>query len=205
MVREQITGPGRNITNASVIAAMSKVPRHELVPASVRPLAYRDRAMPIGHAQTISQPFIVAFMTEQLDPKPEDRVLEIGTGSGYQAAVLAELVAEVYTIEIVEPLGPRAKEDLARLGYENVHVKIGDGYEGWPEHAPFDSIIVTCAPEHVPQPLVEQLKEGGRMIIPVGAGMDQRLYLLKKEDGKVEQEAVLPVVFVPMTGEKTGR
>ena len=138
---------------------MGKVPRHEFVPERVRSQAYEDGPLPIGHGQTISQPYIVAFMTEQLDPKPTDRVLEIGTGSGYQAAVLAELVEEVYTIEIVEPLAQRAEADLKRLGYTNVNVRAGDGYKGWPEAAPFDAIIVTCAPEKVPQPLVEQLKD----------------------------------------------
>ena len=157
--------------------------------------------LPIGYGQTISQPFIVAFMTEQLQLKRDDRVLEIGTGSGYQAAILAELVAEVYTIEIIEPLAKNAEATLQRLGYKNVHVKAGDGYKGWPEHAPFDAVIVTCAPDHVPQPLVDQLKEGGRMIIPVGGFGDQELYLLEKKNGQLEKRAVLPVRFVPMTGE----
>jgi protein-L-isoaspartate(D-aspartate) O-methyltransferase len=191
----------RGIENAKVLAAMGRVPRHEFVPSLLRGLAYDDRPLPIGHDQTISQPFIVAFMTEALKPAPGDRVLEIGTGSGYQAAVLAELVAKVYTIEIVAPLGERARADLARLGYANVHVRIGDGYEGWPEHAPFDAIIVTCSPEHVPAPLVEQLRDGGRMIIPVGDSSSvQDLVLLEKRGGKVMQRAVLPVRFVPMTG-----
>jgi protein-L-isoaspartate(D-aspartate) O-methyltransferase len=139
-------------------------------------------------------------MTEQLDPKPTDRILEIGTGSGYQAAILSRLVAEVYTIEIILPLAKRAEADLKRLGYNNVQVLAGDGYKGWPEHAPFDGIIVTCAPDHVPQPLVDQLKDGGRMIIPVGPPDDQQLYLLRKRGAKLEQQAVLPVRFVPMTG-----
>jgi protein-L-isoaspartate(D-aspartate) O-methyltransferase len=168
MVIEQIAGFGRGITNARVIAAMSKVPRHLLVPEGVRGQAYEDRPLPIGFGQTISQPYIVAFMTERLEVKPTDRVLEIGTGSGYQAAVLAELAAEVYTIEIVQPLAERAAADLKSLGYTNVFVRAGDGYKGWPEAAPFDAIIVTCAPEKVPQPLIGQLKEGGRMIIPLG-------------------------------------
>jgi protein-L-isoaspartate(D-aspartate) O-methyltransferase len=169
-------------------------------------LAYADRPLPIGHGQTISQPFIVAFMTEALKPAPADKVLEIGTGSGYQAAVLAELVAQVYTIEIVKPLGERAREDLARLGYANVHVRVGDGYEGWPENAPFDAIIVTCSPEQVPQPLVDQLREGGRMVIPVGTQAGgQDLYLLEKRGGKVVKQAILPVRFVPMTGKAQGR
>ena len=147
---------------------MASVPREKFVPTELRARAYDDRPLPIGYGQTISQPYIVAFMTEQIQPKTDQRVLEIGTGSGYQAAVLSELVAEVYTIEIVRPLAQRAEAVLRELGYKNVHVKAGDGYKGWPEHAPFDAIIVTAAPDHVPQPLVEQLKEGGRMIIPVG-------------------------------------
>jgi protein-L-isoaspartate(D-aspartate) O-methyltransferase len=196
----------RGIADERVLAAMERVPRHEFVPAPIRGLAYADRPLPIGHDQTISQPFIVAFMTEALKPSPGDRVLEIGTGSGYQAAVLAELVAKVYTIEIVAPLGERARADLARLKYGNVHVRIGDGYEGWPEHAPFDAIIVTCSPEHVPAPLVEQLRDGGRMIIPVGESPGaQALYLLEKRGGKVERRAVLPVRFVPMTGKAQER
>jgi protein-L-isoaspartate(D-aspartate) O-methyltransferase len=191
----------RGIESPKVLAAMAKVPRHEFVPALLRPLAYADRPLPIGHGQTISQPFIVAFMTEALKPAPTDSVLEIGTGSGYQAAVLAELVAKVYTVEIVAPLGERARTDLARLRYDNVFVRIGDGYEGWPEHAPFDAIIVTCSPTKVPQPLVDQLRNGGRMIIPVGEedGV-QELYLLEKRGAKVVQRAVMPVRFVPMTG-----
>jgi len=204
MVAEQLVTPGRDITNARVIAVMGKVPRHEFVPEHLRRDAYRDYPLPIGEGQTISQPFIVAFMSEQLEPKPTDRVLEIGTGSGYQAAVLSELVSEVYTIEIVDELGKRAAGDLNRLGYTNVHVRVGDGYSGWAEAAPFDSIIVTCAPERVPQPLVDQLKEGGRMIIPVGKARNQELVLFRKKHGKLEQHAVLPVSFVPMTGRAAG-
>jgi len=200
MVEEQLKGFGRDITNAHVLRAMATVPRHEFVPEKLRGEAYEDYPLPIGYGQTISQPYIVAFMTQELDPKPHHRVLEIGTGSGYQAAVLAELVKEVYTIEIIEPLAERAKADLARLGYTNVFVRAGDGYKGWPEAAPFDSIIVTCAPEQVPPPLIEQLKEGGRMMIPLGPLHDQNLYLLEKRGGKIERRAVLPVRFVPMTG-----
>jgi protein-L-isoaspartate(D-aspartate) O-methyltransferase len=199
MVAHQIRS--RGIDNPKVLAAMERVPRHEFVPAIMRYLAYYDRPLPIGHGQTISQPYIVAFMTQALRPQATDKVLEIGTGSGYQAAVLAEIVAQVYTIEIVPALGERARADLARLDYGNVHVRVGDGYEGWPEHAPFDSIIVTCSPEHVPQPLVDQLREGGRMIIPVGTQAGgQELYLLQKSGGQVVKRAVLPVRFVPMTG-----
>ncbi len=193
-------GPGRHITNARVLAVMEKVPRHEFVPEPHRNRAYEDRALPIGYDQTISQPYIVAFMTEKLDPQPTDRVLEIGTGSGYQAAVLAQLVAEVYTIEIIEPLAQRAEADLKRLGYTNVHVRAGDGSQGWPEAAPFDAIIVTCAPEKVPPPLIKQLRDGGRMIIPVGPTGDQELVLLRKRGEQLEQHAVLSVRFVPMTG-----
>jgi protein-L-isoaspartate(D-aspartate) O-methyltransferase len=202
MVREQLERPGRDISDQRVLEAMRTVPRHELVPMRVRHLAYADHPLPIGHNQTISQPYIVAFMTEQLQPEPTDRVLEIGTGSGYQAAVLAHLVDKVYTIEIVEPLAHRATADLKRLGYDNIEVRAGDGYLGWPEAAPFDAIIVTCAPENVPSPLVEQLAEGGRMIIPVGPdGGVQELVLLEKRDGELRQREVMAVRFVPMTGQ----
>lgn len=199
-MKVQLTGPDRNISDKRVLAAMASVPRHKFVPRLLRTEAYGDHPLPIGYGQTISQPFMVAFMTEQLAPRNTDRVLEIGTGSGYQAAVLAGLVSEVYSIEIIEPLGKHAAETLRNLGYDNVHVRIGDGYEGWPEAAPFDSIIVTCAPEQVPEPLVAQLKEGGRMIIPVGPGGNQLLYVLEKRAGKIQSNAVLPVLFVPMTG-----
>ena len=198
MVQEQLKP--RGIHDERVLAAMAKVPREEFVPENLRNKSYWDSALPIGHDQTISQPFIVALMTEELRPKPTDRVMEIGTGSGYQAAILGELVADVYSIEIIEPLAKNAESTLQRLGYKNVYVRAGDGYKGWPEHAPFDSIIVTCAPERVPQPLIDQLKEGGRMIIPVGAKFAQELYLLEKKNGRLEQSAVLPVRFVPMAG-----
>ena len=200
MIREQLVGAGRHITNARVLAVMEKVPRHEFVPEPYRDRAYDDRPLPIGYDQTISQPYIVALMTEQLDPQPTDRILEIGTGSGYQAAVLAQLVAEVYTIEIIEPLAQRAEADLNRLGYTNIHVRAGDGCQGWPEAAPFDAIIVTCAPEQVPPPLVEQLKDGGPLIIPIGPFGDQELMLLRKQGEQLEKHDVLPVRFVPMTG-----
>lgn len=183
-----------------VIRAMRDTPRHEFIAASLRNQAYYDKALHIGEQQTISSPLIVALMTQALDPQPGDNVLEIGTGSGYQAAVLSPLVKEVYTIEIVESLGKSATRALARLGSKNVHVKIGDGYLGWPEHAPFDKIIVTCSPEKVPQPLVEQLAEGGRLVIPVGERYSQTLYLMRKKEGKLESEALLPTLFVPMTG-----
>lgn len=200
MVEQQLLSDWRAIRDRAVLQAMATVPRHEFVPAELRPYAYDDRPLPIGYSQTISQPYVVAFMTEQLAPKMTDRVLEIGTGSGYQAAILSALVKEVYSIEIVEPLARRAGNDLARLGYGNVRLRHGDGYQGWPEAAPFDAIIVTCAPDHVPQPLLDQLKDGGRMIIPVGGSGDQRLFLLRKRGDRLEQEAVLPVRFVPMTG-----
>lgn len=199
MVQRDLIAGG--IQNPRVIEAMLKVPRHEFVPPEQRRLAYMDMALPIGFGQTISPPFVVAFMTEQLDPQPDDRVLEIGTGSGYQAAVLSGLVKEVYTIEIVEPLARRAASTLKRLGYRNVFVKAGDGYLGWPEHAPFDKIIVTCSPEKIPTPLVEQLKEGGLMVIPVGERYRQVLYLLKKEGGGLVTKALKPTLFVPMTGQ----
>lgn len=203
MVAAQLAGPGREIANPRVLAAMAKVPRHEFVPADLQDFSYQDRPLPIGYGQTISQPYIVAFMTEALAPQPTDRVLEIGTGSGYQAAVLAELVAEVFTLEIIEPLARRAEATLRRLGLGNVQVRAGDGYRGWPEHAPFDAIIVTCAPDEVPPPLVAQLKNGGRMIIPIGTDT-QSLVLLEKRDGNLHEREVLPVRFVPMTGEAAG-
>jgi protein-L-isoaspartate(D-aspartate) O-methyltransferase len=201
MVQEQLMP--RGIHEERVLAAMAKVPREEFVPLDERAASYSDGPLPIGYDQTISQPYIVALMTEQLRPQPHDRVLEIGTGSGYQAAVLAELVAEVYSIEIVAPLARAAEATLQRLGYKNVHVKVGDGYKGWPDQAPFDAIIVTCAPEQVPQPLVDQMKEGGRMIIPVGNYLAQELYLLEKANGGMRQSAVLSVRFVPMAREAT--
>jgi protein-L-isoaspartate(D-aspartate) O-methyltransferase len=199
MVEQQLKP--RGIKDERLLAAMAMVPREAFVPADERGDAYEDGPLPIGFDQTISQPYIVAFMTEQLRLKPSDRLLEIGTGSGYQAAVLAELVADVYTIEIVEPLAKTAEATLQRLGYKNVHLKIGDGYQGWPEEAPFDAIIVTCAPDKVPEPLVDQLKDGGRMVIPVGERFAQQLYLLEKKNGQLKESATLPVRFVPMLRE----
>jgi len=196
MVEQQLKP--RGIKDERLLAAMARVPREEFVPADQRGDAYEDGPLPIGFDQTISQPYIVAFMTEQLRLRPSDRLLEIGSGSGYQAAVLAELVADVYTIEIVEPLAKTAEATLQRLGYKNVHLKIGDGYQGWPEEAPFDAIIVTCAPDKVPQPLVDQLKDGGRMVIPVGERFAQQLYLLEKKNGQLKESVTLPVRFVPM-------
>jgi protein-L-isoaspartate(D-aspartate) O-methyltransferase len=199
MVQQQLMA--RGINDARVLAAMGKVPREAFVPPESRAASYEDGPLPIGYDQTISQPYIVAFMTEQLRLKPSDRVLEIGTGSGYQAAILAELVSEIYSVEIVEPLARAAEATLQRLSYKNVHVKIGDGYKGWPEAAPFDAIIVTCAPDKVPQPLTDQLKDGGRMVIPVGGRFAQELYLLEKKNGQLKESVTLPVRFVPMLRE----
>jgi len=189
-----------SIKDNSVLDAMLKVPRHLLVPEPYRHLSYLNQPLPIGEGQTISQPYIVALMTETIAPRKELRVLEVGTGSGYQAAVLAELVSEVYTIEIVEPLAARAKKDLEKLGYKNVFVRAGDGYRGWPEKAPFDAVIITAAAPKIPQPLIDQLKEGGRMVLPLGES-EQELMLGVKERGKLETKALIPVIFVPMTGE----
>ena len=191
--------PG-GISHPGVLKSVGETPRHEFVPKQYKLQAYQDIAIPIGEAQTISSPFIVSLMTQSLQPQPTDRVLEIGTGSGYQAAILSPLVAEVYTIEIVEKLGGETTQLLADLEYKNVFCRIGDGFKGWKEHAPFDKIIVTCSPEEVPQPLVDQLKEGGLMIIPVGERYQQMLYLMRKVDGKLEKEALQPTLFVPMTG-----
>ena len=203
MVDEEIVAA--DVKDPRVIEAMRTTPRHEFVPLRLRHQAYLDMALPIGQQQTISPPFVVAYMTEQIDPQPTDRVLEIGTGSGYQAAVLSPLVKEVYTIEIVDSLGKRAARTLQSLGYANVHTRIGDGYLGWPEAAPFDKIIVTCSPEKVPQPLIDQLREGGRMIVPVGERYNQTLYLFTKRGGELQREALRPTLFVPMTGEAERR
>jgi protein-L-isoaspartate(D-aspartate) O-methyltransferase len=196
MVAEQIRA--RGVRDARVLAAMERVPRHRFVQPGDEPVAYADTPLLIGHGQTISQPYIVAYMTEALKLPADARVLEIGTGSGYQAAVLAELVAEVYTIEIVTPLAERAGELLRDLGYANVHVRDGDGYKGWPEAAPFDSIVVTAAPDHVPEPLINQLEEGGRLVIPVGQA-EQDLFVFVRTPTGLREEARLPVRFVPLT------
>jgi protein-L-isoaspartate(D-aspartate) O-methyltransferase len=200
MVRNQIIA--RGVTDSQVVEAMQKVERHLFIPSEYIQRAYADGPLPIGYGQTISQPYIVAYMTEVLKLEPEDRVLEIGTGSGYQAAVLAEICDSVYTIEVVPQLGEHARATLKVLGYENVVVKIGDGYKGWNEHAPFDAIIVTCSPTHIPPLLEEQLAEGGRMIIPVGEKYVQQLVYLTKRKGKLHRKAVLSVLFVPMVDEK---
>lgn len=200
MVAEQLRAPDRGITDARVLAAMGAVPREEFVPENVRAEAYDDTALPIGEGQTISQPYIVAFMTEQLQLREGDRVLEVGTGCGYQAAVLARLVREVFSMEIVEVLAARAREDLRRQGFANVTVRAGDGHGGLAEEAPFDAVLVACAPDKVPARLILQLKEGGRMVIPVGPREHQQIYLLQKEQGELREQAILPVRFVPMTG-----
>ncbi len=199
MVQTQIIA--RGVEDTAVIRAMRTVPRHHFVPDQYSREAYYDHPLPIGSGQTISQPYIVAFMTEVLDLQKTDRVLEVGTGSGYQAAVLAEICDSVHSVEIIENLGERARKTLENLGYDNVYVRIGDGYEGWPEAAPFDAIIVTCSPTEIPDPLEEQLAEGGKMIIPVGNVYSQELYFLRKEKGKLKQKRVLPVRFVPMIRE----
>jgi protein-L-isoaspartate(D-aspartate) O-methyltransferase len=202
MVEQQIVA--RGVEDRQVIAAMLKVPRHVFVPEAYRHLAYSDSPLPIGHDQTISQPYIVALMSAELTLEPGDKVLEVGTGSGYQAAVLAEIAKEVYTVEIIDALARSAESVLGVLGYTNIKVKTGDGYEGWPEYAPFDKIIVTCAPTAIPRPLVEQLREGGLMVIPVGPEGSQDLYRVKKHLGALETERIIPVRFVPLTGPHTG-
>ncbi|MCD6506409.1 protein-L-isoaspartate(D-aspartate) O-methyltransferase [Candidatus Poribacteria bacterium] len=189
------------IKDKNVLEAMGEVPRHEFVPKNLTRYAYENRPLPIGYGQTISQPYIVALMTELLKVNKDSVVLEVGTGSGYQAAVLSKLVKKVYTIEIIKELGEPAKKRLRKLGYKNVEVKIGDGYYGWKEHAPFDAIIVTCAARHVPPPLIKQLKPGGRMCIPVGSFLYQNLILIEKtKEGKLKQRNIIPVMFVPLLG-----
>jgi protein-L-isoaspartate(D-aspartate) O-methyltransferase len=198
MIHDQIMA--RGITDKRILRAFDKVERHLFVDSALMHEAYNDYPLPIDEGQTISQPYIVAVMTDMLELEKDDKVLEIGTGSGYQAAILAEMVDSVFSVEIVESLGLSAQTRLHDLGYGNIFIKIGDGYRGWPEHAPFDAIIVTCAPEEIPQPLIDQLTDGGRMIIPIG-GFLQELVLLKKEDGKLSKKIIAPVQFVPMTGE----
>jgi protein-L-isoaspartate(D-aspartate) O-methyltransferase len=197
MLKEQIAG--RGISDAAVLEAMQRVPRHLFLPQHLWPAAYSDRPLPIGKGQTISQPYIVAFMTQALQLNPNMKILEIGTGSGYQAAVLAELVKEVYTVEIICSLAESAEQRLRKMGYENIRVKCGDGYQGWPDAAPFDGIIVTAAPDHVPHPLIEQLAIGGKMVLPVGE-FYQELVLITKTKTGIERKSLLPVRFVPMTG-----
>ncbi len=200
MVREQIAA--RGIHDPRLLEALRKIPRHLFVPPQFAASAYDDSPLPIGHGQTISQPYVVAFMSEALELKPQDKALEIGTGSGYQAAVLALLAREVYSIEIIEPLAQEASERLVRLGYKNVRVRVGDGYLGWPEAAPFDAIVVTAVTDHVPPALVEQLRPGGRLVLPLGGGWEQNLVRVRRTSKGVTQETILPsVLFVPMVGE----
>lgn len=202
-VRETSSYLDKGQLDSGIMKVLAEVPRHQFVPADIRGRAYENRPLPIGYGQTISQPYIVAIMTDLIAPKPGHKALEIGTGSGYQAAVLSRLVERVYTMEIVEPLGNQATERLKRLGYDNIEVAVADGYYGWKEHAPFDIIIVTAAASHIPPPLIEQLKPGGKMIIPVGSRfMTQQLLLVDKDDDKeVRVRQILPVRFVPLTGE----
>ncbi len=193
----------RGVADPAVLKSMRTVERHLFVPENVVPNAYEDRPLPIGYGQTISQPFIVAYMTEIINPKPQYKVLEIGTGSGYQAAVLAAVVKEVYTIEIIPDLGNAASARLKKLGYSNVNVKVADGYFGWVEHGPYDAIVVTAAAEFVPPPLVEQLKEGGKIVIPIGSPfMNQNLMLVEKKGKKITTKSLMPVAFVPFTRKK---
>jgi protein-L-isoaspartate(D-aspartate) O-methyltransferase len=204
LVRDTRAEIGKTAFDERVMSVMAQVPRHEFVPPDQVASAYRNRPLPIGHGQTISQPYIVALMTDLARAEPGDTVLEVGTGSGYQAAVMAHLVKSVYTIEIVEPLGLQATQRLQTLGYANVQVRVGDGYHGWEEHAPYDAILVTAAASHIPPPLVRQLKPGGRMVIPVGAAfmVQQLMVVEKKPDGTVSTRQILPVAFVPLTGRR---
>jgi len=198
MVKNQLEF--RGLSDPAVLEAMGKVPREEFVLPAYKTQAYNDGPLPIGEGQTISQPYIVALMTELLEPQAEDKILEIGTGSGYQAAILAEIVAEVYTIEIVESLSLTAQETCKKLGYENITFKIGDGFIGWEENAPFDGIIVTCAPDEVPQPLIDQLADGAHLVIPVGGAYPQMLQVLTRKGEEITTESITAVSFVPMTG-----
>jgi protein-L-isoaspartate(D-aspartate) O-methyltransferase len=199
MVEEQVRG--RDVADRAVLKAMAEVPRHLFVPETSLAEAYADEALPIGHGQTISQPYVVALMTALLDLDDGDRVLEIGTGSGYHTAVLSRVAGEVYSIEIIERMSAEAAGRLRRLGYDNVHLRAGDGYEGWPEAAPFDAVILTAAPPRIPKPLIDQLKVGGRMVAPVGGGIIQDLQVLTKTADGIEKRPVIPVVLVPMTGQ----
>jgi protein-L-isoaspartate(D-aspartate) O-methyltransferase len=199
MVEDQLRA--RDITDRKVLDAMARVPRHRFVPLEIRELAYRDRALPIGHAQTISQPYIVALTTHLVRPAPAKRALDIGTGSGYQAAILAELCKSVCTIEIVAPLADSARTRLAALGYKNIEVRAGDGYRGWPERAPFDIITVAAAAGEIPEPLVAQLAPGGRLVMPVGESLQELILVEKRGDGSLEKRSIVPVAFVPLTGE----
>jgi len=194
----------RGICDRRVLEAMREVPRHEFVPSAVKTRAYHDHPLPIGFGQTISQPYIVAFMLEHLLLREKDRVLELGTGSGYQAAILSKLVAQVFSIEIIAELNRRASADFQRMGYRNILLKNGDGYGGWPEFAPFDAITVAAAPDHIPQPLIGQLREGGRMVIPVGNTLDQNLLLVEKRSGAMRKLVLCPVRFVPFIRRKSG-
>jgi protein-L-isoaspartate(D-aspartate) O-methyltransferase len=199
MVEDQIIA--RSVLDQRVIEAMRSVPRHLFVPGNLQKRAYDDTPLPIGHGQTISQPYIVAYMSELLELRKNDRILEVGTGSGYQAAILSAIIGEVYTIEIIEPLAQKAAETFKKTGYTNIHVKTGDGYYGWEEHAPYDGIIVTAAAEHIPPPLIDQLKEGGKIIIPVGEVYEVQtlMTVIKHPGGKIETRKMLPVRFVPLT------
>lgn len=199
MVLEQVQR--RGVSDTRVLAAMRRVPRHLFVPDPARRQAYADEPLPIGWGQTISQPYIVGLMSSLLQVEPGGKVLEIGTGSGYQAAVLSQMGIQVYSMEIVEPLGEQARATLSRLGYRNVQVRVGDGYKGWPEQAPFDAILLTAAPPRVPEPLIRQLKVGGRMVLPVGEFWQDLQVLTKRPDGSLEKKSIAPVRFVPMTGE----
>ena len=203
MVERQIEA--RGVKDTAVLRAMRQVPRHLFVPVSYAPQAYRDGPLALGHGQMISQPYIVAFMAEALRLRGDDRVLEIGTGSGYQTAVLAQLARDVFSIEIVKPLAEQAAAKLEELGYANVQVRAGDGYQGWPEHAPYDAILVSAAPDHIPQPLLDQLAVGGRMILPLGKKFSQDLMLIRRTHSGYERTPLLPVAFVPMTGEAQER
>ena len=201
MVAAQLVS--RDIVNKRVIAAMQQIPRHEFVPERMQDLAYTDSPLSIGRGQTISQPYIVALMTQLVDPQPRQKALDVGTGSGYQAAVLAELTKNVYSIEIVEPLAEEARDRLQRLGYRNVTVRHGDGYHGWQSEAPFDVIIVAAAPDHIPQDLIDQLAPGGRMVLPVGEYSQELVVISKDQNGRITQREIIPVAFVPMTGDAT--